>query len=148
MEPTNTEIKALLEQHMAASQVARVESAKDNAAISQQLNETRAEIRAQGVKLLEIDRRISKTEIDVRRLKEEADGLQGHLLAEVGALAHNDKKQNAQLDAIKAETHALMRDRETVLTGISALKRMVAGAVVAVPALYEFVRWAMTHVTL
>lgn len=107
-----SEIKALLQHQIQASEARGRESAKESAATQGQLTEIRTTMAGLGTKVLEIDRRLQKNEqatkeaSDVARkaLNSQAD-LEGSLLAEVGALAANDRRQDAKLDSIQLETH-------------------------------------------
>lgn len=154
-EPTNAELMTLLQQHMSNSSAANREQAAASAALQTEMREMRGSLREQGVKILEIDRRLTKTEHDAKRLRDSHADLEGSLLREVGALATNDKMQNATLAAIKADVgtqgKTLQDWSETkagILTGLKVVKWMVGGAVVAVPTLWEFARWIAAHVTL
>lgn len=145
-EPTNAELKSLLEQLGT-----KMEASAQTHAMA--IGELSGKVTAQGVKLLEIDRRLTKTEQETKRLRDSQADIEGSLLAEVGALASNDQKQNAKLEAIERETKRQTATLATVVDDTknavikdtkSALKRYgywVGGAILAAPKFWPLVEW-------
>lgn len=112
VEPSNLEIMTLLRAHVSSAERRDQFHVERNA-------ELKSLITSQGSRIEEIHERVGRVEVTAREAKDTATmaaetarkavnsqtDLEGSLLAEVGALAANDKAQNAALTAIKAETH-------------------------------------------
>lgn len=105
------EIKALVELQIVASEARNVEAVRDREATKGQLTEMRSTLSGVVTQVLALDVRLAKNETATseasqaaRKALDSQTDLEGSLLAEVGALAHNDVKQNEALKAIRVET--------------------------------------------
>jgi len=152
-EPSNAELMTVLQQHMATSQATAREQAAASATLQAEMRELRGSLTAQGAKILEIDRRLTKTEHDAKRLRDSQAELEGSLLREVGALASNDRAQNATLAAIKSDVGTqgkkldgiVEQTKDAIAADLKAVGRKYGGycvaAMLGAPKFWEFANW-------
>ncbi len=124
------EIKALVQHQITASEARNVEAVRDREATKGQLTEMRHTLSGVVSQVLAIDIRLGKNEElaseasqAARKALDSQTDLEGSLLAEVGALASNDKAQNAALTAIKAETHAQSKTLDAQTKTLDVLEK-------------------------
>jgi DNA anti-recombination protein RmuC len=112
-EPSNAELMVLL-RHIAETSEAR------DRAQTERAGALRAEVQKLGSQFVGFEVRLAKLETDVPRVAETARAahdsqaeLEGSLLREVGALAANDRKQNAEMATIRGDVATLKVSNET-----------------------------------
>ena len=155
-EPSNAEIKSILESLRAEMSA----TAREQAAA---MGELKSEVSAVRAKVHEIEGRVHRVESENKRLRDSHAELEGGLLREVGALAANDRAQNKKLTDIESETkkqsEALVKlESETkkqteVLSEIVAYKQAIKkyakwtiAAVLAAPKVWALLELVYAHV--
>lgn len=145
-EPTNAELMAVLQTHIATSQA----SAREQAAA---MGELKSEVSAVRAKVHEVEGRVHRVETENRRLRDSQAELEGSLLREVGALASNDQKQNGVLAAIKLDVSSqgkkidglVEQTKDAIAADLKKVARKYGGyclaAILGAPKFWEVATW-------
>ena len=154
-EPSNAELMQVLKGHIEQADARDRAYTEKTAHISTMLQTQSNQIISLTQRVTAVETGASKAAADARRALDSQAELEGNLLAEVGALGANDRKQNAEMADIKKETEkqSLVLDKvklessaqTTALAEILTWKRAAILLFTGVPTAWVIIQQLLEH---